>query len=188
MLKQLRQISKAFVAPLQPRPIRPASVPIWGPFGRSSRRVHRDLRSPPTISLGASTSGLAPTSSFASRAGSGSVARAVRSSASVASDFERGGARKHYAAPNSTFSISVASSSPARELFTRFDTGHFCNTSSPAGLMGAAASFTSPRSHCSKFFASRDPDKRRARNTTPARGQRPGLSGPFQEGSLEYLI
>jgi hypothetical protein len=35
-------------------------------------------------------------------------------------------------------SISVASSSGARELFTRFNTGYRCNTSSPAGFIGAA--------------------------------------------------
>jgi uncharacterized protein YfaQ (DUF2300 family) len=33
-------------------------------------------------------------------------------------------------------SISVGSSSAARELFTRFDTGHRCKTSSSAWLMG----------------------------------------------------
>jgi hypothetical protein len=39
-----------------------------------------------------------------------------------------------YAAANSTFSMSVESLSSARELFTRFDTGHFCRRSFGAGL------------------------------------------------------
>jgi hypothetical protein len=51
--------------------------------------------------------------------------------------------------------ISVASVSSARELFSRLDTGHLCNTSSSAGFISTAASFTSPRSHCSKSFGSR---------------------------------
>ena len=37
-------------------------------------------------------------------------------------------------AHNEIFSFSVASSSGARELLTRFDTGHFCSTFSAAGL------------------------------------------------------
>ena len=39
-----------------------------------------------------------------------------------------------YAASNSTFSIKVASSASARELFTRFDTGHVCGKSFGGGL------------------------------------------------------
>ena len=51
--------------------------------------------------------------------------------------------------------INVASSPSARELFTLFDTIHLCNTPAAAGFISAAASFTSPRSRCSKSFASR---------------------------------
>ena len=39
-----------------------------------------------------------------------------------------------YAASNSTFSINVESSASARELFTRFDTGHFCRKSFGGGF------------------------------------------------------
>ena len=45
------------------------------------------------------------------------------------------------AAPAST-SIRLASSSAARELFTRFDTGHRCKVSSSAGFISAAERFT----------------------------------------------
>ena len=52
---------------------------------------------------------------------------------------------------NSTRSISVGSSSLARELFTRFDTGHFCNRSFGAGFNNSRPA--SPRSQGSKSFA-----------------------------------
>ncbi len=42
--------------------------------------------------------------------------------------------RVGHAGAISTFSISVGSSSLVRELFTRFDTGHFCNKSFGAGF------------------------------------------------------
>jgi hypothetical protein len=42
-------------------------------------------------------------------------------------------------------SINVASSSLARELFTRFDTGHLCSTSLPVGLSNSAPA--PPESH-----------------------------------------
>jgi hypothetical protein len=44
-------------------------------------------------------------------------------------------------------SSKVGSSSGARQLFTRFDTGHFCSTSTPVRFISAPASSTSPCSH-----------------------------------------
>jgi hypothetical protein len=44
--------------------------------------------------------------------------------------------------------MSVASSSGARELFTRFDTGHRCNKSSAAGLSNSGPAL--PSSHDAK--------------------------------------
>ena len=58
--------------------------------------------------------------------------------------YGRTGAGDSYAA---TGSISVASSFGVRELLMRFETGHFCNTSSGAGLISAAASSAVPLVH-----------------------------------------
>lgn len=53
--------------------------------------------------------------------------------------------RLSQAVANSIFSISVGSSSSARELLTRFDTGHFCNRSLAAGFNNSMPA--SVRSH-----------------------------------------
>jgi hypothetical protein len=51
----------------------------------------------------------------------------------------------------SIFSIRVGSSSLARELFTRFDTGHFCSRSFGAGFNNSMPAV--PLSHGSKSFS-----------------------------------
>ncbi len=56
---------------------------------------------------------------------------------------------------NSTFSIREASSSLARELFTRFDAGHFCSNSFGAGLSNSTPAV--PLSHGSKSFSASKP-------------------------------
>ena len=52
-------------------------------------------------------------------------------------------------------SIKVASSPSARELFNRFDTGHFCNTFSPAGSirLSAWAIAAPPRINSYNYFS-----------------------------------
>ena len=59
-------------------------------------------------------------------------------SAKQASAIVRQGARRDRngsaSCQRETLSISVGSSSGARELLTRFETGHFCSTSPRAGL------------------------------------------------------
>ena len=79
----------------------------------------------------------------------------------------------HYAAANSTSSMSVESLSSARELFTRLDTGHFCRRSFGAGLSSSTAA--SPFSQGSKSLSARWPAHGRSGGVIAYQNRLPAL-------------